>query len=277
MTMDLTSKLPAWAQRVAREPLVHFVVLGALVFGADAALTGVRGGERDIVVPQEVRKEVRDTFVASARREPSDAEMKQLLARWVDNEILYREGLALGLDRGDPAMRERVIFKALNVVQANIVMPRIDDAGLAQWFEANRSRYDVPARVSFDEAVPAGDAPPESLRKFVAALNGGGAPELESSLRVFKQRPRDTVVQAYGEGFTAALETLPPQQWAVIESNAGLRAVRLDAVVPGRRATFDEARDRVYQDWKEDTAARLTSRAVRDLGKRYRIRAGNES
>jgi hypothetical protein len=260
-----------------REPLVHFLVLGLLIFGADALLTAVRGSERDIVVPDAIRKEVRATFVASVRRDPSDAEMKQLLARWVDNEILYREGLALGLDKGDPAMRERVIFKALNVVQAGVVLPRIDDAGLAAWFEANRARYDVPARISFDEAVPAGDAPPESLRKFVAALNGEGTPDLDSSLRMFKQRPRDTIVQAYGEPFAKALEALKPETWAVVESSAGLRAVRVNAVVAGRRASFEEVRDRVYQDWKDDTSARLTSEAVRQLGKHYRIRAGSDS
>lgn len=269
------SRLPAWARRLLREPLVHFLFLGALIFAADAGLTAVRGGERDIAVPEEVRKEARATFVASAKREPTAAEMRVLLARWLDNEILYREGLALGLDKGDPAMRERVIFKALNVVQAGIVMPHVDEAGLRAWFEAHRVRYDIPGRVSFDEAVPVGDAPPESLRKFVAALNGQGTPELESSLRVFKQRPRDTVVQAYGESFASALEQFKPGEWTVIASSNGLRAVRLDTATPGRKVDYTEVRDKVFQDWKDDTAGRLTSEAVRKLGRHYRVRAGD--
>jgi hypothetical protein len=270
-------RLPPWADRVAREPLVHFVLLGALIFGADAMLTRVRGSDGDIVVPDAVRQDVRATFAAAARREPTDAELKPLLARWVDNEILYREGLALGLDKGDPAMRERVIFKALNVVQAGVVLPRIDDAGLRAWFAANHARYDVPGRISFDEAVPSSDATPDSLRRFVAALNGQAEPELESSLRVFKQRPRDTVVQAYGAGFAGELERLPPGVWSTVASSGGLRAVRLGDVVPGAQARYEDVRDRVYQDWKDDTSARLTSQAVRALGQRYRIRAGDAS
>lgn len=268
-------RIPPWAERIAREPLVHFLVLGALIFGADAAITRVRGGERDIVVPQELRKEVRATFAAAAKREPSDAELRPLLARWVDNEILYREGLALGLDKGDPAMRERVIFKALNVVQAGIVMPRIDDAGLRAWFGSNHARYDVAGRVSFDEAVPSADATPDSLRRFVAALNGQATPELESGLRVFKQRPRDTVVQAYGEAFASELEQLKPGVWATVASSGGLRAVKLNETIPGGKVRYEDVRDRVYQDWRDDTAARLTSQAVRSLAKRYSIRAGD--
>ncbi|MBA2961730.1 MULTISPECIES: peptidyl-prolyl cis-trans isomerase [Ramlibacter] len=267
---------PPWFAKLLREPLFHFVVLGALVFGADAALTAVRGGERDIAVPAAVRKEARDTFVGAARREPSEAEMRQFLARWIDNEILYREGLALGLDKGDPAMRERVIFKALNVVQAGIVLPPIDEAGLAAWFEANRKRYDVPARISFEEAVPAGEAPPpENLRKFVDALNGQGTPALEASLRSFKQRPRETVVEAYGEKFAHALEDLAPGTWAVLDSGGGLRAVRLQERTAGRTASYADVRDIVYQDWKDDMAGKLTAQAVRELGRKYRVRGGS--
>ncbi len=268
-------RLPPWAERVVREPLVHFLVLGALIFGADAAITRVRGSDRDILVPAEIRNEVRATFAAAVKRDPTEAELKPLLARWVDNEILYREGLALGLDKGDPAMRERVIFKALNVVQAGVVLPHIDDAGLRAWFDANHARYDVAGRISFDEAVPSADATPESLRRFVSALNGDTVPELESSLRVFKQRPRDTVVQAYGEAFARELEQLHPGAWATVASSGGLRAVRLNEAVAGTTVRYEAVRDRVYQDWKDDTSARLTSQAVRTLGQRYRIRVGD--
>lgn len=265
---------PPWLAALLREPLFHFVVLGALIFGADAAITAWRGGERDIVVPAAARKEAHDTFVAAARREPTEAEMRQFLGRWLDNEILYREGLALGLDKGDPAMRERVIFKALTMVQAGITLPAIDEKGLAAWFEANRKRYDVPARLTFDEAVPAGDTAPDDLRKFVAALNGQGAPALEASLRSFRQRPRDTVVDAYGEPFTTALEKLAPGTWAVIASPGGQRAVRLQERAPGRQASYADVRDAVYQDWKDDVTGKLTSQAVRDLGRKYRVRGG---
>ena len=265
---------PPWLATLLREPLFHFVVIGALIFGADAALTALRGGERDIVVPAAVRKEAHDTVVATAQREPPEAELRQVLARWLDNEVLYREGLAVGLDKGDPAMRERVIFKALNVVQAGVVLPTIDEKGLAAWFEANRKRYDVPTRLSFDEAVLAGDTPPENLRRFVDALNGQGKPEADASLRSFKQRPRDTVVDAYGEAFAAKLEQLAPGAWTALESSTGLRAVRLQERKLGREATYGEVRDNVYQDWKEDMSGKLTSQAVRELSRKYRIQNG---
>jgi hypothetical protein len=125
--------------------------------------------------------------------------------------------------------------------------------------------------------MPSADATPDSLRRFVAALNGQATPELESSLRVFKQRPRDSVVQAYGESFASGLEQLAPGTWATVASSSGLRAVKLSESIPGTRVRYEDVRDRVYQDWKDDTAAHLTSQAVRALGQRYRIRAGDAS
>lgn len=271
---DRLTSLP-WLATLLREPLVHFILLGSLVFAADAALTQWRGGEHEIVVPASVRKEARDTFVARARREPTEAEMRQFLGRWLDNEVLYREGLALGLDKGDPAMRERVIFKALNVVQAGIVLPTIDENGLRAWFDANRARYDVPARLSFDEAVPAEAADAQALRRFTAALNGQGTPQLEASLRSFKQRPHGTVVEAYGEEFAASLEQLKPEVWSVLNSSSGPRAVRLLDRTPARAATYADVRETVYQDWKDETAGRLTSEAVKALGRKYRVAGGS--
>ena len=92
-------------------------------------IVSVRGNPQDIVVPKAAYEEARAMFVSGMKRDPTKAELKVLTDRWLDNEILYREGLALGLDKGDTAMRDRVIFKALSVAQAGLVLPKIDEAG----------------------------------------------------------------------------------------------------------------------------------------------------
>jgi hypothetical protein len=206
------------------------------------------------------------------KREPSPADMKVLLNRWIDNEVLYREGLALGLDKGDTSIRERVIFKALSVTQAGLALPKIDEAGLRAWFGTRRSRYDIAPRFNFQEAVVSGEQSPESLRKFAAALNGQGQSDAQSSLRIFKDRPRDNIVQSYGAPFTEALEAQPPNTWAVHASSDGPRVIRLESITPGQVTDFEAVKDRVYQDWKDDTASQLTTQSVREMARKYRIR-----
>jgi hypothetical protein len=259
-------------RRAAREPLLHFLLLGSLVFGADHVLSARRGDPQTLTVGTAVEKEAREIFRAGMKREPTSKEMKVLLDRWIDNEVLYREGLALGLDRGDGAIRERVIFKALSVTQAGLALPKIDEAGLRAWFEARHDRYDVPARYDFLEAVLVGDAMPPALGAFVEALNGKRESAAQSDLRVFRDRPRANLIESYGGEFTAALERLKPGEWQALPSIQGLRVVRLESVRPGSAARFEDMKDAVLQDWKDDTMALLTTQAVREMGRKYALR-----
>jgi hypothetical protein len=189
-----------------------------------------------------IYKEARDTFRAARGREPDAKELEALRQVWLSNEILYREGLALQLDRGDPGIRERVIFKALSMVEANLKLAPPTDAELRRWFEARRDKYDEPARYDFQEAVLATDAsgPDEAaVRSFVAALNGGTQGDIKAGLRVFKGRPHANLVQSYGPDFAKALEAGPAGEWramATRESGREVwRAMRLEAVTPGKR------------------------------------------
>ncbi len=262
-----------WLQRSLREPLTHFVVLGALIFLADYFLLSMRGDPQEIVITKETYDEARGAFVAGMKREPSAAELKVLTDRWVDNEVLFREGLALGMDRGDQAMKDRVVFKVLTATQSGLALPKIDEAGLRQWFESRRDQYDLPVRLSFEEAVlAASDATPEKLKKFVTALNGQQAPELEGSLRIFKDRPKPSLDQSYGPAFADALAKQTLGTWVVLESQEGYRAVRLTELTPGRAVSYEEMRERVYTDWKEITSSDLTKNAIREIAKKYRIR-----
>lgn len=262
-----------WLQRALREPLTHFIVLGALIFAADSLFLSVRGDPQEIVITKETYAEARGAFVAGMKREPTSAELKVLTDRWLDNEVLFREGLALGMDRGDQAMKDRVIFKVLTATQSGLALPKIDEEGLRKWFESRRDQYDLPARLSFEEAVlAASDSTPEKLKKFVLALNGQQAPELEASLRIFKDRPRPTLDQSYGAAFSDALAKQTIGTWAVLQSQEGYRAIRLTALTPGREVSYDEMKERVYTEWKEFTSSQLTKNAIREIGKKYRVR-----
>lgn len=263
--------MPAFVQRLVREPLLHFIVFGALIFLGDHLLAARRDDPRLIRMGADVDREVSGIFREAKGRAPGSEELAVLRERWLDNEILYREGLALGVDRGDTAIRERVIFKALNVLQANLRLPDIDDAGLRAWFEKHRDRYDQPTRVDFLEAVLVGDKSAQAAHQFAEALNAGTRSDTESGLRVFRGRPRDNIVTSFGEDFAKALETIPSGRWTVLAASDGNHIVRVDAVVPGRRADYDTMRNAVRQDWVDLTMQELRTAAVKELAKKYTV------
>lgn len=270
--MKSTSVNSTRLQTALREPLLHFLILGAAVFGIDHWLNAGSSSSRDIVVTAQVQQEAKSIFESGMKRPPKPEELKVLLDRWVDNEILYREGLQLGLDRGDSGIRDRVIFKALSVTQAGIVLPEVDEAGLKAWFESNRDRYDTPARFDFLEAAVPSDTQLEAMQRFAVALNNKDEPGIESSLRVFRDRPRSNLLQSYGKDFTEAIEQLKPGQWQVLVSNDGPRVIRLETLKPGVAADFDELKVKVYQDWKDEMTSQRSKELIREMGKKYQIR-----
>ena len=255
-----------------REPLLHFVLLGGLLFAADHLLQLGRDDPRTIVIGSSVDQQARQLFEGVRGREPESDELKAMRERWLDNEVLYREGLALQLDRGDATIRERVIFKSLSVIEAGLKLPAHDEASLRVWFEARRDKYDEPARLDFQEAVLSGEATEAAVRAFVERPNLGLPGQTEAGLRLFKGRPQASLAQSFGPGFALALATAPLGQWQARHSSEGWRAVRLDAVSAARPARFESLRGVLLQDWTDATMAEQRSAAVRALASKYRVR-----
>lgn len=255
-----------------REPLLHFLLLGGLLFGIDHLLVSRADDPRVIVMDAEVDKEAITLFKAARGHDPDAKELEALRRAWLDNEVLYREGLALGVDKGDTAIRERVIFKALSVVDSNVKPPPMTEALLRDWFEKNRLRYDEPERFDFQEAVLAGEASESAVRAFVDTLNKGTPGEIDAGLRVFKGRPHANLVEGYGEEFARAFETSAPGEWRALRTRQGWRAMRLDAVTPARPASFDALRGVVLHDWTDAVMSEQRSAAVRALAKKYTVK-----
>ena len=262
------AQLPDWT----REPLLHFVVLGGLLFAADHVLVARADDPHTIVVGADVDAEATQLFQASRGRAPTREELDALRRVWLDNEVLYREGLALQVDRGDSAIRERVIFKALSVVDANTKLPRIDDTGLSDWFESHRAKYDEPARFDFQEAALSGDTSEAAVRAFVDALNAGTPGDARAGLRVFKGRPQANLVQSYGADFARSLAAARAGEWQAQPTRDGWRAIRLDAVIAPKPARYETLRAVVLQDWTDAVLAEQRSAAVRVLARKYTVK-----
>ena len=133
----MTTCSTPWWRRLLAEPLLHFLVLAMLIFALDAGLREPEADRATLMVPLGVQEEARQLFRAGTGREPDRAELQRVLDRWVRQEVLYREGLVLGLDRGDPVIRERIAEKALRLTEAGLgAPPDADEAARSGRLEA---------------------------------------------------------------------------------------------------------------------------------------------
>ncbi|MEN9892455.1 MAG: hypothetical protein RLY78_2750 [Pseudomonadota bacterium] len=263
-------RLPAWT----REPLLHFLLAGAALFGADRWLNPPADDPHTLVIDAAVDEQARRVFHEARGRAPDADELYALRRVWLDNEVLYREGLALRLDQGDKAIQDRVVFKMLSTIEAGLKPPQADDATLRRWFEQQRvSRYDEPARVDFDEAVlPPDETGEAAARALAERLNTGGGGDTGAGLRVYKARPLHTVAQSWGEAFARELATLAPGTWQAVGAGSRWQVVRVNALAAARPARFEDVAHAVRQDWIDATMAEQRAAAVREMARKYRVR-----
>ena len=273
-------RIPAW-RRLLAEPLVHFLALGGVLFALSTALTPPADGGKVIAVTAEVRREITDLYRATHGRLPTAAEFAPLVDNWVRTQVLYREALALGLDRGDEMIRERITHKMNLLVFSQVSVPPPTEAGLRAWFEANRARYDQPTRYDFfgllleGNSGEAGRAGAEAAARQLDGEEGEPPAELVSQVRVFANRDRAGVAALFGPGFADALAGSPLETWrafpAEVNGQAGWVAVRLARVQEGRRAEFEQVRAAVEDAWRADMTRRLANDAVSKLAAGYAI------
>lgn len=261
------------AQAALREPLVHFLLGGALIF----AFFAWRGEEADpasrvIDVNREVQAQIALTYERTMQRPPTDAELDVLIERWVREEVLYREALRLGLDSGDPVVRRRLAKKMdfLAASSAQAIEPT--DAELTEWFEANAARYAEDARLSFDQVYFAARPNADAVKPRLAEEweSAGEPASLPPSI---ESRDLSAVAAQFGEQFGEQLAGMDADgEWTgPIQSGVGWHFVRLRAVSIGAVPALETVRERVVEDWRRATAATREEEAYGLLREAYQV------
>jgi hypothetical protein len=253
-----------------REPLVHFCVLGALIFSADALLHPPKKDEHTIVVTKAMRQSFIDNFDEDKARVPSDIELKKMIDSWVASEILYREGKSLAVDRGDEMIRDRIAYKLQLLIFDQVKVAQPTDEELRAWFMDNHDRFDEPERVGFYLTPPTDEA---TARRDLADIQARReSPELQKQTRAILARPVPSVAPAFGEAFRDGLLALPLGQWTVLQSKDGWHVVRLDSRRPGAMARLEEVRDQAARIWHTDETRKRAWESVNRLKAQYIVR-----
>lgn len=260
----------AAARSLWREPLLHFMVLGALIFGLDAALHPPQKDDRVVVVTKAMRQSFIDNFDEDKSRVPSDDELAKMIESWVASEILYREGKALGVDRGDDMIRDRVAFKLQLLIFDQIRVAQPTEDQLRAWFAGNHARFDEQERVGFYLTPPTDQI--TAQRQLEDILGQHESEELQKQTRAILGRPVASLAASFGEGFRDGLLAMPQGQWNVLQSKDGWHVVRLDSRRPGALASFENVRDEAARIWQTEETRKQAWEAVSRLKANYKVR-----
>ena len=242
--------------RLLREPLLHFLILGALLFVLYGWLNRNALQSPDEVVVDQARVDALATqFERAWQRSPTRTELQGLIDHWVREEIIYREGVAAGMERDDEVVRRRVVQK-MAFLTDGMASDVPGEADMHAWLREHADGYRIAPvytlqQVYFDPARHG-----DGLDHVIAAAKSrlqrdpqarvGDATLLPVSL---EQASADEVARIFGERFSEAMANLPVGRWSgPVVSGFGVHLVRIDARTPGRVPALAEVRQAVERD-----------------------------
>lgn len=263
-------------RRALREPLLHFTLLGAGVFGLWRAGVSAEEGNaasRTIAVDRATEARLGGELETRLGRVPTEDELAAAIDRFVDGEVLYREGLALGLDRGDPMVRQRVIQK-MELVGQDLELPAEPDEATLQAFMAeNAAQYAGAVRYDFVlVTLPRAEGEPNDARAtaVLEALRGGADPKaVDGRFASGRRFSAANVAGTYGNEIAAAVVEQSPGAWGVVTIERGWTLVKVEARHAGEAPPFENVRNQVTLDWKQAERGAALRRKVSELRARY--------
>ncbi|QGN53707.1 peptidyl-prolyl cis-trans isomerase [Novosphingobium sp. Gsoil 351] len=256
--------------RLLREPLVHFAVLGALIFVLFGDATSA--GERRIVIDAARVERIAGQFTQNFRRAPSPSELDALIRDDVKEEVYYREALRLGLDRDDEVVRRRMRVKMEASADTAEDISAPDDATLQRWLDTHSDRFAGESTYSFDQRYlgPAPLRASAGLELLRAGQDYPGAP-IPLPAR-FENTGAGQTAALFGDAFPTALDRLPLNVWSgPVASGLGQHLVRLRRREPAAPPRLAAIRQRVENDWRAAMVRERSERAYRTLLDRYAV------
>lgn len=269
-----------------KEPLLHFLLIGSIIFGLFALLNPEETSFSDnrIVVSSGDIERLSANWTKKRSRPPTEAELQILIDSYIREEVFYREAIALGLDKNDTILRRRMMQKMefLSNDLADLRQP--DEATLNQYFQENLAKYELPARISFSHiyfsVAKRSEHIYEDVEKTLTAILASkeadifplemGDPFMHQN--VFTLETPFEIVRLFGQGFAESLFQLQINNWqGPVESGYGLHLVRVTEKVDASIPELASVVDKVRNDWILEQRRKVNKDIYERFKQRYEI------
>jgi hypothetical protein len=261
---------------VLKEPVLHFLLIGVAIFAAYGLVAPKSKEGARIVVTQGVVDALAREYQARWQRPPAEQELAGLVEAYVRDEIMYREGTALGLDRDDPVIKRRVRQKLDVIAEEQLARDAPTDADLTAYLKQHADRFTRPGTISFEQILlpaKATTAEVEALR--TSAMRGADPARLGQSSMLpprAANAPLDLAARDFGVEFATDIAKLPLNQWAgPVRSGFGQHLVRVTARTTSVVPPLAEVRPAVAREWENERRATSLSESYRKLRNQYEV------
>jgi len=263
-----------------QEPLLHFLLIGIALFVVHGQVAVPDRAGKRIVISEALVDQLAREYEARWTRKASDRELDALVEARVRDEIIYREGMALGLDRDDELIRRRVRQKFEVIAEEDSGRSAPSDADLEAFLTANADRFVAPAKVSFEQIFFADRGTPADLERAIdearRGLARGSDPARLGQASMLAARVEATaqtgVAREFGAEFARQLQGAPIGEWiGPIRSAFGAHLVRVTLREPAARPALGAVRQAVAREWESARRESARDENYQKLRARYTV------
>jgi hypothetical protein len=268
-----------------REPLMQFLLIGALLFG----LYALRGSAAPANVNDRIHmsageiEQLRAMFMKQRQRSPTEEELRELIDARIQEEVLYREALAMGLDKDDTIVKRRLAQKLEFLTEDLSAAGTPTDAQIAAFFAEHEVRYQLPSRISFAHVyfstAKRNQRAVHDAEKELARLRAGiQSRRLDETGDMFlldndyRRVVPEEIEKVFGRDFAEEVLKLPQGEWhGPIASGYGLHLVKIDERLTSEPLSVGAVREQIERDWVEDQRRRIKQATFKKLRDRYQV------
>ncbi len=287
-------------QSTLKQPLIHFVLIGALLFLMFSLSDNNDEVVDDIIITvnraellsymQYQANAFNEDFFSQQLDRMDENQRQSLVESYYRQEALYREALAMGMDEGDNDIKLRMVDKLVFLLQSSVpVVPAVTEEDLVNYYTENANIYRRPASYSFTHVYIADQEHSNEGRDRAALLleeltdnniDFFGASDFGDTfpfLQNYVRRSRDFIRNNFDDGFANWLDSIDAQDglWqGPIESPLGFHIVMLSNRFPAELPPLDEIRDRVEEDFYIESQYMLRLEAENNLIQKYQLEVG---
>jgi peptidyl-prolyl cis-trans isomerase C len=238
---------------------------------------------KEIVVSLDDLRVMEGYFESQWHRPPTPVEFQAMVEDKVREEVLYREGLAMGLDKDDTIVKRRMAQKMQFLAEDVAAAHEPSTAELKAWFDKNTEKFALPSRYSFRHIYFSPDKRGKNAQadaaQALAKISGQAEDSKLAALGdnfmfqdYYGDRAPSAIAKEFGPQFAVALEKLKPGSWqGPVESGYGWHLVFVDTVIPGRIPAFEEMEPDVKTAWLAEQKSTAWQKAYADMRAKYMV------
>ena len=271
-------------RKLLREPFVHFVLLGVLLFiGHSLWAANVSADARTIFVSDAEMERQALIFAGEQRRVPSDDDLQALLYSYVEEEALVREAEARGLGDGDTIIRRR-LAQTMRFLIEDVEPPLLpSDDELKAWFDGRQEDFALPVRTDFTHIYfsPDGGDPSKRAADTLKALKPDEAGKSLGDPFIMKRDYNSVtsidISRLFGPEFNTQLLSVPTAEWqGPLTSAFGAHLVKVSARSEFSVPPFEDVKTQVAEKWIDETQRSENAARLKEIVMKYNVKVAGE-